>query len=148
VSARRETTVSKMIVDEYGGKDGGHGRAIAKSKNPFWMAEVNLRFPEMPFAGERGRSVVSWAACLRANIIACESLAISLTCSPSRERLLWSNLPTKRVYVSVIPTADWRERYRIAKSDKKNHGVRQQSYLRVIVTASKVYSIQDIIAPA
>jgi len=73
-----------MIVDEYGGNDGGHGRAIAKSKNPFWMAEVNLRFPEMPtqpLTGEKGRSVsvVSWAACLRANMIACESLAISLT---------------------------------------------------------------------
>jgi len=82
VSARRETTVSKMIVDEYGGKDGGHGRAIAKSKNPFWIAEVNLRLPEMPtqpFAGEKGRRVVSLLACLRTNMIACESLAISST---------------------------------------------------------------------
>ena len=82
MSARRETTVSKMIVDEYGGKDGGHGRATAKSKNPFWIAEVNLRLPlpEMPtqpFAGEKGRNVVSWPACLRTNMIACESLAIS-----------------------------------------------------------------------
>ena len=71
-----------MIVDEYGGNDGGHGRAIAKSKNPFWMAEVNLRLPKMPtrpLAGEKGRSVVSWAACLRTNMIACESLATSLT---------------------------------------------------------------------
>ena len=71
-----------MIVDEYGGNDAGHGRAIAKSKNPFWMAEVNLRLPEMPtqpFAGNKGRSVVSWAACLRANMIACEILAISST---------------------------------------------------------------------
>lgn len=62
-----------MIVDEYGGKDGGHGRATAKSKNPFWIAEVNLRLPEtpaQPFASEKGCNVVSCPACLRTNMIA------------------------------------------------------------------------------
>ena len=73
MSARRETTVSRIIVDEYGGNEGGHGRAVAKSKNPSWMAEVNRRFPGIstqPFVDEKGRSVVSLAACLRANMIA------------------------------------------------------------------------------
>ena len=62
MSARREMTVIKIIVDVYGGKDGGHGRAIAKSKNPSWIAEVNWRFPGMPtqpLAGEKVRNVVS-----------------------------------------------------------------------------------------
>lgn len=67
-------TEIKIIVDEYGGKDAGHGRAIAKSKNPSWMAEVNRRFPGIPtkpLADERVRNVVSWA-CRRTSMIACE----------------------------------------------------------------------------
>jgi len=64
-------TVIKIMVDEYVGKDVGHGRAIAKSKNPSWIAEVNRRFPGMPtqpLAGEKVRHVVSW----RTSMIACE----------------------------------------------------------------------------
>ena len=82
MSARRETTVSKIIVDEYGGNDAGHGRAIAKSKNPFWKAEVNWRFPRMPTPAcveESCRNVVSLATCFRANMGACELLARSAT---------------------------------------------------------------------
>lgn len=44
------------------------------------MADVNRRFPGMPTlprAGEKGRNVVSWAACLGANMGACEYRAIS-----------------------------------------------------------------------
>ena len=141
-----------MIVDEYGGNDAGHGRAIAKSKNPFWMAEVNLRLPEMPtqpFAGNKGRSVVSWAACLRANMIACEfGNFINSTRPPTRNRACFG-----RIYQLNVRLGNTHCRLKgkiqdCEKGLKKKRGVRQQSYLRVIVTASKVYSIPGIIAPA
>ena len=44
---RRDATVTRMIVVEYGGRLGGYGSAIARSRKPsvsVWIAdEVNLR---------------------------------------------------------------------------------------------------------
>ena len=108
MTARREMTEIKIIVDEYGGKDVGHGRAIAKSKNPSWIAEVNGRFPGMPtqpLAGEKVRSVVSWA-CRRTSMIACEFGNFN---SPTRHSVIRARLDLfRRTYASVIRTANWR----------------------------------------